>query len=417
MSTPFEMQPIYRYTLPPGLTSLVRVRTLPNARCTVRADADGLSPSLLAYADPDGFVELHVRPSGEHESPARVTVEADAEGETAQHVLELRPSREPTEQMPSPPAAGARWRPPAGAQVRPALSLDESLGLADDELLQRGYPPRPDAELAPSAFNTWRRTVSAPITFVEPRTVSRPDITHAGRARVSNPPESAPNWSGFELRGAAGTYDWVTGEWVVPSVTGESNSTTYSSFWIGLDGDGTTNLVQAGTEQENVNFSFFGISWSFSTYYAWTQFLPQQQTEQQVTNFSVHPGDEIFCQVFVADAGQMPSLTGFFGQFVIMNQTTSTTTWSYTPRGTTNVGGSEAEWIMERPTVNGGLADLADYGSARMSNAVARKVAGGYVGYQGATNEQITMFNGNDILSTVSAIDAVTMQFKWQAFH
>jgi Peptidase A4 family len=417
MSTPFEMQPIYRYTLPPGLTSLVRVRTLPNARCTVRADADGLSPSLLAYADPDGFVELHVRPSGEHESPARVTVEADAEGETAQHVLELRPSREPTEQMPSPPAAGVRWRPPAGAQVRPALSLDESLGLADDELLQRGYPPRPDAELAPSAFNTWRRTVSAPITFVEPRTVSRPDITHAGRATVSNPPESAPNWSGFELRGAAGTYDWVTGEWVVPSVTGESNSTTYSSFWIGLDGDGTTDLVQAGTEQENVNFSFFGISWSFSTYYAWTQFLPQQQTEQQVTNFSVHPGDEIFCQVFVADAGQMPSLTGFFGQFVIMNQTTSTTTWSYTPRGTTNVGGSEAEWIMERPTVNGGLADLADYGSARMSNAVARKVAGGYVGYQGATNEQITMFNGNDILSTVSAIDAVTMQFKWQAFH
>jgi Peptidase A4 family len=252
---------------------------------------------------------------------------------------------------------------------------------------------------------------------VEPRTVSRPDITHAGRARVSNPPESAPNWSGFELRGAAGTYDWVTGEWVVPSVTGESNSTTYSSFWIGLDGDGTTDLVQAGTEQENVNFSFFGISWSFSTYYAWTQFLPQQQTEQQVTNFSVHPGDEIFCQVFVADAGQMPSLTGFFGQFVIMNQTTSTTTWSYTPRGTTNVGGSEAEWIMERPTVNGRLADLADYGSARMSNAVARKVAGGYVGYQGATNEQITMFNGNDILSTVSAIDAVTMQFKWQAFH
>ena len=79
------------------------------------------------YADPDGFVDLHVRPSGEHESYARLSIEADADGETAQHVLELRPGREPAEQMPFPPAAEARWRPPADAQVRPALGLDESL--------------------------------------------------------------------------------------------------------------------------------------------------------------------------------------------------------------------------------------------------------------------------------------------------
>ena len=81
------------------------------------------------------------------------------------------------------------------------------------------------------------------------------------------------------------------------------------------------------------------------------------------------------------------------------------------------MGGSEAEWIMERPTVNGSLAELANYGSARMSNAYARRVAGGYVGYQGSTNEQITMFNNTDILSTVSAVDSTTMQFNWQAFH
>jgi hypothetical protein len=417
VSVSFEIQPVYRYTLPPGLTSHVRVRTLPNASCILRAEGDGPSPSFLVYADPDGFVDLYVRPSGEHESFARLSIEADADGEIAEHVLELRPGREPAEQMPFPPAAEGRWRPPADAQIRPALSLDESLGLADDELLERGYPLRPDAELAPSAFNTWRRMVSAPTTFVEPRTVSRPDITHAGRARIANPPESSNNWSGFELRGAAGTYDWVTGEWFVPSVTGESNSTTFSSFWIGLDGDGTSDLVQAGTEQQNVNFTFFGITWSFSTYYAWTEFLPQQPTEQQLTSFPVHPGDEIFCEVYVANAGQMPSLTGFFGVTLIMNLTTSAYTYNYTPRGATNVGGSEAEWIMERPTVNGGLAELANYGSARMSNAYARRVAGGYVGYQGATNEQITMFNNTDILSTVSAVDSTTMQFNWHAFH
>jgi hypothetical protein len=41
----------------------------------------------------------------EHESYARFSIEADTDGETAQHVLELRPGREPTEQMPLPPAA------------------------------------------------------------------------------------------------------------------------------------------------------------------------------------------------------------------------------------------------------------------------------------------------------------------------
>ena len=87
-------------------------------------------------------------------------------------------------------------------------------------------------------------------------------------------------------------------------------------------------------------------------------------------------------KVFVANAGQMPSLTGVFGVSLIMNLTTSMYTYNYTPRGTTNVGGSEAEWIMERPTVNGSLGELANYNSARMSNAYARQVAGGYVGYQ-----------------------------------
>lgn len=81
-----------------------------------------------------------------------MSIEAEADGETAQHVLELRPGGEPTEQMPF-PAAEARWRSPAHAQIRPALSVDESVGLADDELLERGYPPRPNAELAPSAFS------------------------------------------------------------------------------------------------------------------------------------------------------------------------------------------------------------------------------------------------------------------------
>lgn len=64
--------------------------------------------------------------------------------------------------------------------------------------------------------------------------------------------------------------------------------------------------------------------------------------------------------------------------------------------------GSEAEWIMERPTVhsNNGtssLPDLADYGSVTMSYVAARRTDNRYVEYQGDINLQITMVNGSDI--------------------
>ena len=421
MSAPTEIQQTYRYTLPPGITTNVRVATLPNASCALRANVPGAPAPFLAQATPDGFLDLSIRPPDQQPSQAQeiqaaVTIHATAGGQTADHVLELRSAREPTQQMPFPPAVAPR--PAAQAPIQPVLSPDEAVSLSDEELLQRGYPIRPDPGMAPSAFNTWRRVVSAPILLVKPRTIPRPDITHAVRASTAGSPQSSSNWSGFELHGGGQTYDWVTGTWTVPNVTGEANKITYSSFWIGLDGAGTPDLVQAGTQQQNVTISFLGLSWSFSTYYAWTQFLPQQQFEQQITNFPVHPGDQIICQVWVANTGQMPALNGSNGVFLLINETTSVSTgYMYTARGSTTVAGAAAEWVMERPTVNGSLPDLADYGMAQLTDAVARTVAGGYISYQGAANEQITMSNGADVLSAVSAVNSATMQFKWHAFH
>jgi hypothetical protein len=417
----------HRYSVAPGLSSHIAIRTLPNAICLLHRE-DEPSRGLRAYSDPDGLVHVHVRPSTEHSEMARLVLDAEAEGKLAQHLLELRPSREPTSDMPAPRAVLPKPH-REGAKVRPALELHEAISLSHEEAVERGYPLRPDPDEAPHAFNAWRRAVSTPSTQVEPHLVARPDITHAlavgealhGRQGVENAAESSSNWSGFELSSPAGTYDWVTGMWNVPSVTGESNRQTYSAFWIGLDGDGTTDLVQDGTEQENFTFDFLFFHISASTYYAWTEFLPEQPTEQQITNFPVHPGDEIFSQVWIGNAGSSPTLAGAFGVFFIENMTTSEYTWVYTPVGSTVVGGSEAVWIMERPTVGGSFPDLADYHSATMFNAYARRANSarhqGYVPYQGANNNQLTMFNGSDTLSTVTPIDTYSMRFDWQAFH
>ena len=99
------------------------------------------------------------------------------------------------------------------------------------------------------------------------------------------------------MRGGANTYDWVMGEWYVPSVSPETNTHVYSAFWIGLDGDpnnGTAcicgDLVQDGTEQEITNIDFGWIAFNMTSYYAWTEFLPQQQSEQVIPYFTVNPG-------------------------------------------------------------------------------------------------------------------------------
>jgi hypothetical protein len=83
------------------------------------------------------------------------------------------------------------------------------------------------------------------------------------------------------------------------------------------------------------------------------------------------------------------------------------------------VSGREAVWIMERPTVSGSLPDLANYGSAVMYNASARKANSpryqGFMPYLGGHNKQDTMVNGVDTLSTVTAIDSNSMRFDWKA--
>ncbi len=408
-----------RYSISPGFSSELHVQTLPGAVCALRreGDPDG-ARSFRLCADQDGVVRLHVQPSREHSEIARLIIDAEADGKRIHVPLELRPTAKRSRQMPAPPARSPKPR-REGAQLRPALEDHELLKLGDEALRERGYPLRPDPDSAPGPFNAWRRAVSTPTTIVEPQSVAHPELHHG--AIITAGPASSSNWSGFELSGAAGTYDWVTGMWNVPSVTGESNTHTYSAFWIGLDGDGTTDLVQAGTEHENFKFDFWFFDLTFSIYYAWSEFLPQQPTEQQIGNFPINPGDQIFCEVWIGNAGSGPTLSGAFGVLLIENLTTSEYTTVYTPVSSTRVGGSEAVWIMERPSLGTSLTDLADYGSTRMFNAYARKSNSargrGCVPYQGANNKQISMVNGANTLSTVTPIDTYSMRFDWQRFN
>ena len=153
-----------------------------------------------------------------------------------------------------------------------------------------------------------------------------------------------------------------------------------------------------------------------STYFVWTEFLPQQPYWQQITNFPIQPGDEVVVDVYIADAGKPPDLAGYFGQFFISNLTNGHFTTTYTPRGNTMVSGSGAEWIMERPSYSGGPSRLANYGLATMQGAMASTPQGGDLDYQGDNNRQFTMVNGSNTLSTVAPSGGTSMVFSWKAF-
>jgi Peptidase A4 family len=412
-------------TVAPQMDSAITMKALASSTCVLSAQGSSdAKQSLRVFADDNGVVRFHVHPAAESEEVARFQVDCEANGKINRFPLELRASSSPTEDMPAPAAEAPRAKP--GSSVLPELTEEQAASLSRQELLQRGDPPRPDAEQNPEAFARWLKVVTKPATFVPPGLIANPGVTHKTQ-KVKNGTFTSHNWSGFELDGSAFTFDYVQGVWWVPTVMlGETGVPTYSSFWIGLDGDGTTDLVQDGTEQDGYEYCFI-TCWDITTYDAWTEYLPQQPYEQVVSGLTVDPGDEIdsfldTCIFFTSDCQMEP--LGFDAQFVIWDMTRGEYTIVYTASGVNPALGTEAEWIMERPTVNGSLPDLADYWTAVMTSAVACNYAfTNCMDYgfpsEGVTTKDISMYNPGTghLLSSVYSLSSTEMEFFWWAWH
>ncbi len=415
-----------RFTVAPNASSRIIMTTLPQATCVLHPEGDkAAGHSFKTFADDEGKIRFQVSPSAESDQTAQFAVDCTAAGKTSTFALELRANSVPTADMPAPQAEVRTPQP--GDVIRPALTKADATNLSSDEIAKRGYPIRPDAKQAPEAFAAWMKAVTKPSRLVDARQVAREEVRHVKPVKASNY-ETSGNWSGFELRGSSGAYDLVEGEWYVPTVYYETNAHTYSAYWIGLDGDGTSDLWQAGTEQEVQDIDIIGIHFDFYNYYAWTEFLPPQGTEQVLPNFSVAPGDLMFTEVWVGNSGSSPTLSGLYAIAFVEDVSRGEYTTVYNCRGfnlfgactniaQTNIGGSEAEWIMERPTVGGSLPDLADYSYSYMYAAYAEKPTGSWITYNGANNQQIFMYNGSDLLSGVYPSGSTTMLFYWFNWH
>lgn len=417
-------------TIAPARMEAVTVDSLPNAVCTLSVQDDsGAVQTLKVYADDQGQVRFHAQTNTETDNPASLHLRCEADGQSMEHAVELRANAAIAAANAATSRARARVR--QAGRIRPALVGDPMLP-SQEELLSRGYPMRPDPEQAPEAYATWLRMVTTETTVVEAKTVTEPGRFHGFSTTIPiNVIRTLPstgnssNWSGFVIYqdpqvldlNPPKPYDFVSAEWYVPGVTGELLVSDDSSFWVGMDGWGSKDVLQDGTTQQVLTISLFGQQWALTTYYAWAEFFPLG--EQRITNFVVNPGDHMLGQVWMGNAGSKPTLAGAFGVCLIYNLTTGTNTTVYiTPPSGTTFSGNVAEWIIERPTVNGVLPDLSNYGTASMFNAYAKRSDGTVVYSNGNIYTlNLTMTNSSGTaLSKVSRVNDSAMTFTWLGY-
>ena len=162
-------------------------------------------------------------------------------------------------------------------------------------------------------------------------------------------------WSGYivasDVQNRSPVVSSASASWKVPKIKPSEND-TFSGVWLGIGGYGENTLIQIGTEQEYYNGE--------AVYYAWYELLPGYLV--RIQSLHVRAGDMITASVS------------------LVNENAST--WSIELKDVTrgeefnkvvvyNSSMLSAEWIVERPKVNGVVSTLADFGNVTFTECKA----------------------------------------------
>jgi hypothetical protein len=267
-----------------------------------------------------------------------------------------------------------------------------------------GFPPRPNKANSPGAYAGWLRAVTASRTRLVP-VLERTTVTHGPVSRASVTANNASaNWDGAVLFDAnlpyqPASFAMAQAFITVPSVrqaAGACRSAwSYSSAWPGIGGVLEGDIVQAGVEADA--FCSNGVTSTF--YNMWVEFFPAY--EQRISNFPVNPGDTVFSEVWTVYGN--PYVAYAYLADVSTGQAAALAFWA--PAGTL-FRGTSAEFVVERPQVNGVLSTLADYGELLIFGEYGESFGGqwnspggpgpgiGSIGY--------TMYDGNGAPISVS---------------
>ena len=242
---------------------------------------------------------------------------------------------------------------------------------------------------APAAFAATAAPAAAPVQISAQLAHQESHGLHALTSRSSASVESS-NWSGYAATGSNGEFTSVSSSWTQPTITC-SSKTTYSSYWVGLDGYSNSALEQTGTEADCIGGK--------AEYGAWWEVLPASESAYSVT---VKGGDSLSASV--VDNGN--------GTFT-MKLTDSTEGWSKstTHAGSSGYEDSSAEVIAEATEVNGAIAKLSDFGTVSFSGAEAD---GTSLGSYSPT--EIVMAGSSDTKAQPGSISGGSFSDTWENY-
>jgi hypothetical protein len=175
---------------------------------------------------------------------------------------------------------------------------------------------------------------------------------------------TSTNWSGYAVDGSGASY--VVGTWTQPSVACAPGENSWSSPWVGIDGDNSSTVEQTGTDGDCQNGT--------AVYYAWYEMYPKSLVTIPMTVTAGH-----------SYTGSVSYTSGGYVLTLIDNSNGQRFT---TTQNSKKARRSSVEWIMEGPS--NGL--LSNFGTVNFSGAA------GTIGGQ-----SVTASNGQSITMVTSS--------------
>jgi hypothetical protein len=221
--------------------------------------------------------------------------------------------------------------------------------------------------------------LSAAVSSAQARTVARVPRHKLGRG-------TSTNWSGYAVDGTGATQ--VTATWAEPPVTCAAGENSWSSPWVGIDGDTNNTVEQTGTDSD--------CSGGHPSYYAWYEMYPKSMV---VLKMTVKPGNTF-----------TGSVTYNSGSFTLKLTDNTTRVTDSEQLSSNKAQRTSVEWIEEGPS--NGL--LSDFGSEPFSAASAtiNGKTGGLSAFP--TAQSITMeSSAGTVKAQPSAVSSNAFSVAW----
>jgi hypothetical protein len=207
---------------------------------------------------------------------------------------------------------------------------------------------------------------------------------------------SSLDWAGYIINSDSANpkpvVTSISGSWIVPEITA-SQQDAFSATWIGIGGLSDQTLIQIGTEQDSIEGQ--------PVYSAWYEALPDYSMVISEPNISA--GDKITASINLTDSANNMWLVS------IEDESTAQKFEKIIFYESSRLS---AEWIIERPTIDNVIGNLAQFSSVIFTNLKAT-VNGVTATVNNFPFSRVVMVNRqNTQLASVSAFSTKTSSFS-----